>query len=85
MTTPQQRSRLAGRIVAAREAKGWSQKFLASAAALDQSVLSRIEAGSRTPSIETLHRLRDALSVSESEWLLWLDILKPNGNGADVA
>ncbi len=53
-----------GRMVAKlREDRGWSQRALASWVGLDQSAVSRIEAGRRRVSVEELGRLAEALQV----------------------
>lgn len=44
--------------------KGWSQDELADQAALDRTYISDIERGLRNPSLATLARLADVLSVS---------------------
>ncbi|MGH2560876.1 MAG: helix-turn-helix domain-containing protein [Thermomicrobiales bacterium] len=51
-----------GRLLAElRAARGWSQAKLAKTAGLDQSFVSRLEAGSRAPERETVLSLLDAL------------------------
>jgi len=52
------------RIASLREQQGWSQRALARWMGLDQSAVSRIEAGRRRVSAEELHRFADALHVS---------------------
>lgn len=44
--------------------KGWSQDELAERADLDRTYVSDVERGLRNPSIKTLARLADALSVT---------------------
>jgi transcriptional regulator with XRE-family HTH domain len=57
-----------GRLLAElRAARGWPQARLASAAGLDQSFVSRLEAGSRTPERETVLKLLDALEAPPLE------------------
>ena len=55
---------LGAQIAALRERQGWSQRALAKWMGLDQSAVSRIEAGRRRVSAEELHRFADALHVS---------------------
>jgi transcriptional regulator with XRE-family HTH domain len=58
--------RLAGDLADARQDRGVSQRALAAAAEIDQSALSRIEAGKITPSIQTLVALATALGMEAS-------------------
>ena len=51
-------------IASLREQQGWSQRELAKAVGLDQSAVSRIEAGRRRVSSAELQRLADLFSVS---------------------
>ena len=51
-------------VAALRRDKGLSQEDLADAAGLRQAYLSGLEAGKRNPTVRTLVRLADALSVS---------------------
>jgi transcriptional regulator with XRE-family HTH domain len=55
---------LGAQIAALRERQGWSQRALAKWVGLDQSAVSRIEAGRRRLSAEELHRFADALHVT---------------------
>ena len=57
-------ARIGARIAQLRERQGWSQRALARWVDLDQSAVSRIEAGHRRLSAEELHRFADALHVS---------------------
>ncbi|HET8522756.1 MAG TPA: helix-turn-helix domain-containing protein [Thermomicrobiales bacterium] len=50
-----------------RTARGWTQKQLAQAAQLDQSYISRLEAGTRMPEHPTTLKLADALDLSPIE------------------
>lgn len=52
------------RVAQYREAKGWSQGELGRQAGLSQAAVSHVEAGTRTPSIETARLLATALGVS---------------------
>lgn len=52
------------RIRTLRENRGWSQTHLAERAALSQPTVSQIELGDRTPKIDALVRLADALDES---------------------
>ena len=53
-----------------REQQGWSQRQLAKWVALDQSAVSRIEAGRRRVSATELQRFADAFHVSADALLL---------------
>ena len=55
---------LGAQIAALRERQGWSQRALAKWVGLDQSAVSRIEAGRRRLSAEELHRFADVLHVT---------------------
>lgn len=55
---------IGARIAGLRERQGWSQRALARWVGLDQSAVSRIEAGRRRISAEELHRFADALHVT---------------------
>jgi len=57
-------ARIGTRIAQLRERQGWSQRALARWVDLDQSAVSRIEAGHRRLSAEELHRFADALHVT---------------------
>ena len=56
-------------IASLREQQGWSQRALARWVGLDQSAVSRIEAGRRRLSADELQRFADALHVSADELL----------------
>ena len=66
-STPSLRSRISGSLVARRQALGWSQEQLATAAGINAETVSRYERGVSLPSIEALERLAKALSVELSE------------------
>jgi transcriptional regulator with XRE-family HTH domain len=57
-------ARMGAQIAHLREAQGWSQRALARWVGLDQSAVSRIEAGRRRLSAEELERFAGALHVS---------------------
>lgn len=57
------------RIKSLREAAGLSQNELARRAGVSQSGLSYIESGEKSPSVDTLLRIADALGVTVSELL----------------
>jgi len=78
VATPRQLALLGQRIRKARAAKGWNQRQLAEAAKIDKAVISRVESGSREPSLPTLHKLRDALAIDDDTWVGWLDAIKPD-------
>lgn len=56
-------------IASLRERQGWSQRALARWVGIDQSAVSRIEAGRRRLSADELQRFADALHVSADELL----------------
>lgn len=56
-------------IASLREQQGWSQRALAKWVGIDQSAVSRIEAGRRRLSADELQRFADALHVSADELL----------------
>ncbi len=58
-----------GRIARLREQQGWSQRALAKWVGLDQSAVSRIEAGRRRLSAEELQRFAHAFHVSADDLL----------------
>jgi transcriptional regulator with XRE-family HTH domain len=55
---------LGKRIRQLRQAKGWSQEFLADEAEMHRTYMWGIEQGVRNPSIRHLTRVADALKVS---------------------
>lgn len=55
------------RIRDARRFRRWSQARLASAVGVDQSSISRFEAGTMVPTLEDLHRMADALDLALAE------------------
>jgi len=60
-----------GRVIARlRQEQGWSQRQLAKWVGLDQSAVSRIEAGRRRVSAKELHRFADTFRVSADALLL---------------
>ena len=60
---------IGARIARLREAQGWSQRALARWVGLDQSAVSRIEAGHRRLTADELQRFAEALSVSADDLL----------------
>jgi Zn-dependent peptidase ImmA (M78 family)/transcriptional regulator with XRE-family HTH domain len=68
---------IGAQIAHLRERQGWSQRALAKWVGLDQSAVSRIEAGHRRLSAEELHRFADALHVTADV------LLKGDFGGAD--
>lgn len=76
MTTPQRTARLGHRIRDRRVELGLTQDQLAEISDVSQGAISRIEHGA-SPSLASLQRLRSALALPDSEWLLWLDLLAP--------
>jgi len=75
--TQAQRKSLGRRVIKARKDRGWDQKTLADRAGLNGGYVSNIEHGVKAPSLYALHKLRDALDLDDSTWLLWLDGLRP--------
>lgn len=57
-------TQIAARLREARRQRGLSQDELATAAGLKQSAVSHYESGRRTPSVEHLVRLAEALEIS---------------------
>ena len=70
-----------------REEKGWSLAYVSDNHDVDKGVLSRIERGESTPSLETLYRLRKAYApISNTTFLTWLDLARQRrGNGGEAA
>ena len=64
------------RLRAFRLAKGFTQEQLCEKAGLSLDAVSRIEGGSRSPTLDTLERLASALGVSVSE-LVWAEAAAP--------
>jgi len=62
-------SRLGAQIARLREQQGWSQRALAQWVGIDQSAVSRIEAGRRRLSADELQRFAEALHVSADDLL----------------
>ena len=59
-----------GRIVAIKRAElGLTQKEVADACGMDGSAISRLEDGTRNPSMKTLHRLAKLFKVSVPQLL----------------
>ena len=63
---PEQCSALIDEIIELRKEKGWTQKDLAHASGLTQSVVARIESKRSTPTIATLYKIVAALGASLS-------------------
>jgi len=61
-------SPVAVRIATLREQRGWSRRALASRAGVSFGFVSRIEKGDRTPAVETIRLMAQALGVSP-HWL----------------
>ena len=75
-----------GRTIARlREGQGWSQRQLAKWVGLDQSAVSRIEAGRRRVSAKELQVFADAFRVSADELLLGLSGDEPSPSAAPPA
>lgn len=70
------------RIAELRQARGWSQAFLASKAGVTASAINQIESGlTKQPKIETLFPIADALGVDPRE----LAGLEPKAGDMSVA
>ena len=87
MASTRQRKRLGERIVKARKDRGWDQQTLARAAEINPGYLSYIERGLKQPSLSTLHKLRNALSLQDEVFWSWVDLLAPedSSNGGEAA
>jgi transcriptional regulator with XRE-family HTH domain len=57
-------ARIARRVRALRQARGWSLAALAERAGLSKTIVAKIETGDGNPSMETLLRLADALDIT---------------------
>ncbi len=73
-------ARIGGGIARLREQRGWSQRALARVVGLDQSAVSRIEAGKRRVSAEELETIARALGVSPAVLLASGGEYAPAGN-----
>lgn len=71
-------NRLGRRLRSLRTAKGreWTLADVERRFGIDKGNLSRIERGEASPSLETLHRLRDAYQADDETFLTWLDMLR---------
>ena len=69
MNKPELQQKIGQRIKKLREAKGISQQELASMCDFEKSNMSRLEAGGTNPTVFTLYKISEALSVSLSELL----------------
>lgn len=58
------RRRIGARLKRARQDRGLTQEQLAEAAGLHTTYIAKVEAGDRTPSLETLIRLSSIMNVS---------------------
>jgi transcriptional regulator with XRE-family HTH domain len=61
----QQRQQVAERVVAEREAHGWSQRELAKRAGVAENTVSSIELVKRDPQSDKLRRVLSALGIAE--------------------
>ena len=53
-----------------RIAKGWTQEKLSSEAGINNRFLQKIEAGDRTPSLETIFKLARALGIQPDKLIM---------------
>lgn len=60
-------SPLPARLIAARQAKGWSRETLAVTAGISFTSIGRYERGSHSPDLDTLGRIARALNVALTE------------------
>jgi transcriptional regulator with XRE-family HTH domain len=75
-------ARIGAQIARLREQQGWSQRALARWVGIDQSAVSRIEAGRRRLSADELQRFADALQVTADGLLKGADEPPPAAAGA---
>jgi transcriptional regulator with XRE-family HTH domain len=72
-----------------REARGWSQQKLADESGVNKATINQIERGRRSPNVETLARLADALNVELGDFFPKaqspLPLLSPSGEGQRAA
>jgi len=63
-----------------RTEKSWTQERLSSEAGINNRFLQKIEAGDRTPSLETIFKLSSALSITPDKLItpLWKEWRKDN-------
>lgn len=73
--------RFAGVVATMRRARGLSQAALAERAGLAVDTIGRLERGAFSPSLETLFKLADGLSVPLSTVLLGFEGLERDGAG----
>ena len=64
MSSPETSLAIRSNLVAQRELRGMTQADLGSAAGIAPAAISHFETGQRVPSVESLLKLADALSVS---------------------
>lgn len=62
------RTRFAALLIRHRDARRWSQDRLAEEAALDHSLVSRLESGQRNPTREAVGKLASGLGLTDGEW-----------------
>ncbi|MBA2557902.1 MAG: helix-turn-helix transcriptional regulator [Chloroflexi bacterium] len=67
-------NRLGKRIKARRQELNMTQVQLAEVSGITQGHISQLEKGERGPTLATLRKLRSALAVEDSEFLMWLDV-----------
>lgn len=63
---PEQCARLIDELIELRKARGWTQKDLAKACGLTQSVVARIESKKSVPTLVTLQKIVSALDATLS-------------------
>lgn len=73
MTTASAR-RLGKLIRAKRTERRLNQIALAAAAGVTQPSISEWERGEKTPSLQSLLKLRDALGIAPDEFSVWIDL-----------
>ena len=62
------RTRFAALLIRHRLARRWSQDRLADEAAMDHSLVSRLESGQRNPTREAIGKLALGLGLTDTEW-----------------
>lgn len=61
--------KIAMRIKALRERKGWTQEMLAEKAGMSRSHLARLETAKQDPNLSTLEKIAEALGVKAASLL----------------
>ena len=67
---------LIGALIEARQERGYTQEMLAKKMGTTQSVVARLESGKANPSLKSLHKMAEALSVKFELRFLKADLVK---------